>query len=124
MVTLIDAASIPRSQLLAAANGDTARLNERSMHLQSAIATIAQAIKPPKNVVLIGGDTASAVLKGCKAHGLRISGPLLPQIPLSTVLGGVWNDTRIVSKAGGFGEEGDLLRIVRKLTGNAIAKAD
>ena len=114
-ITLIDAASVPRDQLLHSVGGDFSTLSEQSKELQSALVKISHELHKPEFVVLIGGDTASAILRGNLAYGLEIVKPILPQIPLSIILGGYWAGSYVVTKAGGFGSTKDLIKLISKL---------
>ena len=65
----------------------------------------------PAALVLCGGDTASLV---CRALGVPAIEPrreLAPGIPAGILRGGVWDGRTLVTKSGGFGAPGDLVRI-------------
>jgi uncharacterized protein YgbK (DUF1537 family) len=61
---------------------------------------------------LIGGDGARAALGRLGASGIRIFDSLLEGIPLGVVVGGTADGLAVFTKAGGFGHEDALVRIV------------
>ena len=72
----------------------------------------------PQNMALIltGGDTAMAVLAPLGIEGIEIGGELLEGIMAGRVKGGRFSDAQVVTKAGAFGKDDALLRVVRLLT--------
>jgi uncharacterized protein YgbK (DUF1537 family) len=72
----------------------------------------------PRDVALIltGGDTAMAVLAPLGIEGIEIGGELLEGIMAGRVKGGRFSDAQVVTKAGAFGQDDALLRVVRLLT--------
>ena len=46
---------------------------------------------------------------------MRLSGEFSPGVPIGRLVGGVWNDVLVVTKAGGFGTPNTLLDVVRAL---------
>jgi len=69
-------------------------------------------------LVLTGGATASAVCQTLEAVAVRIWGELQVGIPWGRLVGGVASGLPVVTKAGGFGHAGSLIRIVDILGGN------
>jgi uncharacterized protein YgbK (DUF1537 family) len=67
-------------------------------------------------LILTGGDTAMAVLAPLGIQGIEIGGELLEGIMAGRVKGGRFGDTQVVTKAGAFGQDDALLRVVRLLT--------
>jgi uncharacterized protein YgbK (DUF1537 family) len=63
-------------------------------------------------LVLFGGDTALSVLTRLKVKEVEIEGEVLKGIGIGRVKGGKWRGLRLVTKAGGFGAEDTLERIV------------
>ncbi len=59
---------------------------------------------PISGLVLTGGDTALAVCRRLKAPGLAICDEVLPGIPYSLLLNGEAPGTKVVTKAGAFGD--------------------
>ena len=66
-------------------------------------------------LVLTGGETALGVARRLGAVGIRIEGEVEPGIPVGTLIGP--SPYRVVTKAGGFGEPGSLVRVVKGLLG-------
>jgi len=67
-------------------------------------------------LILTGGDTAMAVLAPLGIEGIEIGGELLKGIMAGRVKGGFFSGARVVTKAGAFGKDDALLRVVRLLT--------
>lgn len=65
-------------------------------------------------LVLTGGDTAVGVARGLGASGIRLVGEVGAGIPVGTLVGP--RSYTVVTKAGGFGEDGTLLDILEALT--------
>ena len=64
-------------------------------------------------LVLTGGETALGVARRLGAVGIRLEGEVEPGIPVGTLIGP--SPYRVVTKAGGFGEPGSLVRVVEGL---------
>ncbi|MCL6431873.1 MAG: hypothetical protein K6V36_13595 [Anaerolineae bacterium] len=72
----------------------------------------------PGALVMTGGEVASAVCRGLGAAGIAIGGELEPGIPFGRVIGGMADGLPLVTKAGGFGDEETLCRILAALKGD------
>jgi uncharacterized protein YgbK (DUF1537 family) len=66
-------------------------------------------------LVLFGGDTALAVLEHLGMDGIEIEGEITKGVVLGRLSGGTWNGLRLVTKAGAFGEEDTLEKIIETL---------
>jgi D-threonate/D-erythronate kinase len=66
-------------------------------------------------LILTGGDTAMAVLAPLGTEGIEIGGELLEGIMAGRVKGGFFSGAQVVTKAGAFGKDDALLRVVRLL---------
>ncbi len=64
-------------------------------------------------LVLTGGETAIGVGRRLGAVGIRLEGEVEPGIPVGTLIGP--RPYRVVTKAGGFGGPGTLVKVVEKL---------
>lgn len=64
---------------------------------------------------LIGGDGARETLKQLGASGIRIVDSLIEGIPLGLIVGGKADGTPVFTKAGGFGDEDALVRVVERM---------
>jgi uncharacterized protein YgbK (DUF1537 family) len=64
---------------------------------------------------LIGGDGARETLAQLGASGVRIVDRLIEGIPLGLVVGGQADGTPVFTKAGGFGADDALVRIIERI---------
>lgn len=64
-------------------------------------------------IVLTGGETAVGVARRLGATGIRLEGEIEAGVPVGVLVGP--RPYRVVTKAGGFGEPGTLVRVVRSL---------
>lgn len=67
--------------------------------------------------VLTGGAVAYAVCQALGIGSLEIGGEVAPGIPFGRVVGGAWDGTPLVTKAGGFGGEDALAAALAFLHG-------
>jgi uncharacterized protein YgbK (DUF1537 family) len=65
---------------------------------------------------LIGGDGARAALHRLDAWAIRVLGAPVEGIPLGIVVGGSADGMPVFTKAGGFGSEDALVRVIEALT--------
>ena len=68
-------------------------------------------------LVLTGGDTAAAVCAALGIAGLEVVGEVQPGIPAATGMGGHGDGLRLVTKAGGFGDDRALVRSIDFIQG-------
>jgi uncharacterized protein YgbK (DUF1537 family) len=66
-------------------------------------------------LVLTGGDTAFSVLNLLKIEGIEIGGEILKGIVIGRLIGGTWNGLKVITKAGAFGKEYALEKIINML---------
>lgn len=66
-------------------------------------------------LILTGGDTALGVLQLLDDEGIELEEELLEGIVRGNLRGGPWDGLTIVTKAGAFGKEDALVRIVERL---------
>jgi len=71
-------------------------------------------------LVLTGGETAFRTLKEMGGFGAKIEGEVLAGVPSCRLMGGRWNGLRVVTKAGGFGNEEGLITIIKFLRGEEL----
>ena len=64
---------------------------------------------------LSGGDTAIGFLNRTKAEGSDILGEVSNGIPIMRINGGTLDGLKVITKAGGFGNEDAILYALRKL---------
>jgi D-threonate/D-erythronate kinase len=60
---------------------------------------------PVSGLVLVGGDTAQAVLRALRASGLELMGEVATGMPHGRLLDGPFGGLPVVTKAGGFGSD-------------------
>jgi uncharacterized protein YgbK (DUF1537 family) len=83
-------------------------------HLVSAIARLlGPAARDASALAATGGETAAALLTRLGVNGIQLLDEIEPGIPLGLTLGGV--SVPAVTKAGGFGNDGCLRRIIERL---------
>jgi uncharacterized protein YgbK (DUF1537 family) len=81
------------------------------------VSTLARVLEPVARcasaLVATGGETAAALLARLGVHGISLVDEIEPGIPLGLTLGDV--SIPVVTKAGGFGNEESLTRIISRL---------
>ena len=63
----------------------------------------------PESLILTGGDTAAFVLNALDCASVLIGGELAPGIPWGRISGGLADGCPVITKSGGFGDEGSLV---------------
>jgi uncharacterized protein YgbK (DUF1537 family) len=66
----------------------------------------------PGTLFVTGGATLRALCEALDATGLTVDGETEPGVPTAVLRGGRWDGQRIVSKSGGFGDPGLLVRLL------------
>ncbi|MGQ9542791.1 MAG: four-carbon acid sugar kinase family protein [Candidatus Bathyarchaeia archaeon] len=66
-------------------------------------------------IFLTGGTTANRTLEVMGAYGTEVDDEVSPGIPSAVIVGGECSGLRIVTKAGGFGDEEAIIRSIRYL---------
>lgn len=66
-------------------------------------------------LVIIGGDTANAVLTAVSARGIVLAAEPLPGVPVGTIVGGALDGVPVATKAGAFGNEQTLVDLFQNL---------
>ncbi len=66
-------------------------------------------------LILTGGDVAWKACHFLESSAMRVEGEVLPGIPLSSLTDGPFKGLRIITKSGGFGDRGTLVKLVRYL---------
>lgn len=72
---------------------------------------------PAGALVLIGGDGAEATLNRLGVEALRVLRRVVEGVPVSETIGPAGAGLAVVTKAGGFGDDGTLLQVIRRLRG-------
>jgi len=68
----------------------------------------------PDGIFLSGGDTARAVLGAAGVAAVRLRGEALPGAPWGVAAGGTLDGVTVVTRAGAFGEDEDLVEQHRR----------
>ena len=71
-------------------------------------------------LVLTGGDVAWAVCGALQAEAIAIVGEVQPGVPAGMLLGGPHAGLRVVTKAGGFGDENAILHSIEYIQGRQV----
>ncbi|MEM3527965.1 MAG: four-carbon acid sugar kinase family protein, partial [Candidatus Bathyarchaeia archaeon] len=79
------------------------------------IASEVSAIGGVSGIFLTGGTTANRALEVMGAYGTEVDDEVSPGIPSSIIVGGRCSGLRIVTKAGGFGDEDAIMKSIRYL---------
>ncbi|MBE0697320.1 MAG: hypothetical protein IH586_10385, partial [Anaerolineaceae bacterium] len=66
----------------------------------------------PDIILMIGGETASQVCEELGVQAVDLLGEAAPGIPYGQLTGGSADGLRVITKSGGFGEVGSLVRIL------------
>jgi uncharacterized protein YgbK (DUF1537 family) len=107
------------AERLSACGNDNIPVHQRIGGLLAdvAVAALEGARLDARDLVLIltGGDTALSVLQRLDPAGLEIEGELPEGSVRGRLRGGEWDGLVVVTKAGAFGQEDALLRIVERL---------
>jgi uncharacterized protein YgbK (DUF1537 family) len=69
-------------------------------------------VRPGTGLMVIGGDTLSAVLSGSHAQSMECVGEIAPGLPMSRIIGGQFDKVEVVTKSGGFGDDALLERLM------------
>jgi uncharacterized protein YgbK (DUF1537 family) len=67
-------------------------------------------------LVIIGGDTAQSSLRAVGSAGIVLHDEPLPGVPAGSIDGGLLNGVRVVTKAGAFGQEDVLVKVIDYLS--------
>lgn len=75
-------------------------------------------------LVVTGGDTAMDILQALNAEGLHILGQVIEGIVMSRLAGGGYEGLRVITKAGAFGKDDALEKIIEIFMGKASEPFD
>jgi len=75
-------------------------------------------------LVVTGGDTAMGILQALNAGELHILGQVIEGIVMSRLADGGYEGLRVVTKAGAFGKDDALEKIIEIVTGKAFEPFD
>lgn len=97
------------------AEAKTLDAGQEATLVANAAATWARSHEPPAAAVVIGGQTGRALMDLISVEAVRIDGELEPGVPIGQLKGGPWDGVPLVTKAGAFGDDELLTRIVERL---------
>jgi uncharacterized protein YgbK (DUF1537 family) len=86
---------------------------EVAAHIACEISALAAVLPRPQSLIVAGGETLCSVVRAVGAGHLEVWGQIMPGLPISTLRGGFWDGTTVVSKSGAFGGPG----LLRQLAG-------
>jgi uncharacterized protein YgbK (DUF1537 family) len=75
-------------------------------------------------LVVTGGDTAMDILQALNAEELHILGQVIEGIVMSRLAGGGYEGLRVITKAGAFGKDDALEKIIEIFMGKAFEPFD
>ena len=87
------------------AASDPEKVKAQSNAILAAVKALSPVLCASSTLILFGGDTTRAALKGLHCTLLEIEKEVQPQIPVSRLVGGDADGLRVITKAGGFGTE-------------------
>lgn len=76
------------------------------------LARLLPALPRPASLLVAGGETLAAVCAALGTHHLEVRGALVPGVPCSRLMGGLWDGLDLVSKSGAFGGPGLLATLI------------
>jgi uncharacterized protein YgbK (DUF1537 family) len=81
---------------------------------------------PIESLILVatGGDTAMDILQALNAEELHILGQVIEGIVMSRLAGGGYEGLRVITKAGAFGKDDALEKIIEIFMGKAVEPFD
>jgi len=103
---------IRRGEILGMSSVDVSNLIEFAL---GEIASEVARIKRIAGLVLTGGTTAIRSLEMMGSHGTQVGDEVLPGVPSAVIVGGDSAGLRIVTKAGGFGDDDAIIKSIRYL---------
>jgi uncharacterized protein YgbK (DUF1537 family) len=117
---LITSARLPESLSKARAKGEELGMKnvEVAKAISSALGEIANKIVEYGKItglILIGGSTAMDVCLTLGARGILFEDEVLPGVPCGRLVGGRHDGLKVVTKAGGFGDENAIIDIIKYL---------
>lgn len=111
-----DRSELERTRLRLKAAGLS--INQISATVQSVLGGICRRVlsdNKVSGVFITGGDTAKGLFDVIKADGVRIIDEVATGVPMMRIVGGEFNDIKVITKAGAFGNPDLLLYSLKKL---------
>ncbi len=85
---------------------------EAALRISREFGRLVARVPRPGTLLVSGGETLRSLCQALGTHRLDVVGQLIPGVPVSRIVGGVWDGTLLVSKSGSFGDDELLLRIL------------
>jgi len=84
---------------------------EASVRIARGIGELVRHVRAPATLLAVGGETLRSLCRALGTDHLAVRGQILPGVPVSRMVGGLWDGTEVVSKSGAFGDDSLLVRI-------------
>ncbi len=113
---IIDGAGESKATLLKQYSGDKALLEKKSHMVRYAISEICKNIlnnAKINGIAIFGGDTTKSIIDTIGGWGIKIEGVVEPYISSGYICGGQFEGLLIISKAGGFGSDNIIEKIIK-----------
>jgi uncharacterized protein YgbK (DUF1537 family) len=76
---------------------------EASRRIAAGMNELARRIPPQRSLLVAGGETLRSLCAALGAARLDVTGQLMPGVPVSRMVGGLWDGAEVISKSGAFG---------------------
>jgi D-threonate/D-erythronate kinase len=90
-------------------------VHEAANEIRDRLAVTLPAIRRPRTLVAMGGETLLSICRIVAADHLEVFAEYLPGIPVSCIRGGPWDGTTVVSKSGSFGAPDLLVELIGRI---------
>jgi uncharacterized protein YgbK (DUF1537 family) len=85
--------------------------SEATAHLAEKMNELTRHLPPPRNLLIVGGETLRALCAALGTDHMSVIGQMMPGVPFSRMVGGLWDGAEVISKSGAFGGDGLLREI-------------
>jgi uncharacterized protein YgbK (DUF1537 family) len=89
--------------------------------ISETLAIAVEQLPRPSSVLVTGGDTLFRFVGAAGAESLKVSGELMPGVPVSMLEGGHWDALTVISKSGAFGNANLLCNLLNRFEENSHA---
>lgn len=117
IVSIVDAALTEGRSI--ALTFDFAETTDRLMahaEIGTVLAALAELRQQPSSLMIVGGETLAQAVRILCVERIIVNGEVRPGVPHSTMVGGPWHGTTLVSKSGAFGPPDLLLSTFAEAT--------
>ncbi len=77
--------------------------DDAAKRIAATFGSVAKALPAPGTLIVAGGETLRNLCSALDVAALSITGQAAPGLPRSTIVGGPWEGTTVISKSGAFG---------------------